>query len=329
MSGAMGVFGQRLRRGSRVVMLTAVQSRAANERLPLLGRCRSLAAVTVLEIIRRSSEFLEKKGVESPRLNIELLLAHALNMPRLKLYLNFERVLNEAELNTVRAMVVRRAAREPLQHITGSTSFCGLEMKCSRAALVPRPETELVAERAWQFLSTLNSQLSTALDLGTGTGCIAIAIAKKAPAITVHAIDVSAEALALARENAAVHQVSDRITFHEGDAFAALPSPMQFDLIVSNPPYIAAEEIATLSPEVRDFDPRLALDGGADGLDFYRRLATEAGAFLKPGGKLMLEFGDGQETALAKLFFDKKWIVEEIVADYSSRPRILIARCGE
>ena len=285
--------------------------------------------MTVLEIIRRSSEFLEKKGVESPRLNIELLLAHALNMPRLKLYLNFERVLNEAELNTVRAMVVRRAAREPLQHITGSTSFCGLEMKCSRAALVPRPETELLAERGWQFLSTLNSQLSTALDLGTGTGCIAIAIAKKAPAITVHAIDVSAKALALAQENAAVHQVSDRITFHKGDAFAALPSPMQFDLIVSNPPYIAAEEIATLSPEVRDFDPRLALDGGADGLDFYRRLATEAGAFLKPGGKLMLEFGDGQETALAKLFFDKKWIVEEIVADYSSRPRILIARCGE
>ena len=285
--------------------------------------------MTVLEIIRRSSEFLEKKGVESPRLNIELLLAHALNMPRLKLYLNFERVLNEAELNPVRELVKRRAAREPLQHITGSTSFCGLEMKCSRAALVPRPETELLAERGWQFLSTLNSQLSTALDLGTGTGCIAIAIAKKAPGATVHAVDISPEALALARKNTVANRFSDRITFHEGDAFAALPSQTQFDLIVSNPPYIAAEEIATLSPEVRDFDPRLALDGGADGLDFYRRLAKEAGAFLKPGGKLILEFGDGQETALAKLFFDEKWIVEEIVADYSSRPRILIARRGE
>lgn len=303
--------------------------REANERLPLFRRCRSLAAVTVLEIIRRSSEFLEKKGVESPRLNIELLLAHALNMPRLKLYLNFDRVLNEAELNTVREMVKRRAVREPLQHITGSTSFCGLEMKCSRTALVPRPETELLAERAWQFLLTLNSPLSTALDLGTGTGCIAIAIAKKATGVTVHAVDISAEALALARENTAANQVSDRIIFHEGDAFAALPRESKFDLIVSNPPYIAAEEIATLSPEVRDFDPRLALDGGADGLDFYRRLATDAGAFLKPGGKLMLEFGDGQETALSKLFFDEKWIVEEIVADYSSRPRILIARCGE
>lgn len=296
--------------------------------------------MTVLEIIRRSSEFLEKKGVESPRLNIELLLAHALHMPRLKLYLNFERVLNEVELNTVREMVKRRAAREPLQHIVGTTSFCGLEMKCSRAALVPRPETELLAERAWQFLSTLSPQPSTgtdqrdaggtlALDLGTGTGCIAIAIAKKCPSVTVHAVDISPEALALARENTVANQVSDRIIFHEGDAFAALPSQTQFDLIVSNPPYIAAEEIATLSPEVRDFDPRLALDGGADGLAFYRRLAREAGAFLKPGGKLMLEFGDGQETALAKLFFDEKWIVEEIVADYSSRPRILIARRGE
>jgi len=305
--------------------------------------------VTVLEIIRRSSEFLEKKGVESPRLNIELLLAHALNMPRLKLYLNFERVLNESELNAVRGLVMRRAAREPLQHITGGTSFCGLEMKCSRAALVPRPETELLAERAWKFLgapasSTAragedqravleagapNAGAKLALDLGTGTGCIAIAIAKKVAGVAVHAVDISPEALALARENAAANEVEERIVFHLGDTFASLPAVMKFDLIVTNPPYIAAEEIATLSPEVRDFDPRLALDGGADGLDFYRRLATEAGAFLTPGGKLMLEFGDGQETALAQLFFDEKWIVEEIVADYSSRPRILIARRGE
>jgi release factor glutamine methyltransferase len=297
--------------------------------LPLPQPCRSLAPVTVLEIIRRSSEFLEKKGVESPRLNIELLLAHALKMPRLKLYLNFERALNETELNQVREMVKRRAAREPLQHIIGSTSFCGLEMKCSRAALVPRPETELLAERAWQFLSTLNSQPSTALDLGTGTGCIAIAIAKRSPSTQVHTVDISPDALALARENAALNSVTERITFYQGDAFTALPKEIQFDLIVSNPPYIAAEEIQTLQPEVRDFDPSLALDGGADGLDFYRRLAVEAPAFLKSQGKLMLEFGDGQETALAKLFFDEKWIVEEIVDDYSSRPRILIARRGE
>ena len=287
-----------------------------------------LAAVTVLEIIRRSSEFLEKKGVESPRLQIELMLAHVLQMPRLKLYLNFERLLNEAELNRLREMVKRRAAREPLQHILGSASFCGLEIKCSRAALIPRPETELLAERAWQFLSVLNSQPTSVLDLGTGTGCLAVAIAKKVPA-TVHAIDVSTEALALARENAALHEVAERIAFHHGDAFAALPGAMQFDLIVSNPPYIASEEIATLDAEVRDFDPKLALDGGADGLNFYRRIAAEAPPFLKPGGRLMVEFGDGQAPELEKIFSGEKWIVEEIVADYSSRPRILIARRSE
>ncbi|HEY0551670.1 MAG TPA: peptide chain release factor N(5)-glutamine methyltransferase [Verrucomicrobiae bacterium] len=282
--------------------------------------------MTVLEVIQRSANFLEQKEVEAPRLQIELMLAHALGLPRLKLYLNFERVLNETELNRVREMVKRRANREPLQHILGSTSFCGLEIKCSRAALVPRPETELLAERGWQFLSTLNSPVSTALDFGTGTGCIAIALAIKAPQAVVHALDISAEALALARENAAKSNCTDRVAFHEGDGFAALPSGLQFDLIVSNPPYIAAEEIDTLQQEVRDFDPRLALDGGRDGLDFYRRISKEAPPFLRPGGKLMAEFGDGQAEEVKKIFSDENWIVEEIVADYSSRARILIAR---
>ena len=305
--------------------------------------------MTVLEIIRRSSEFLQQKGVESPRLQIELMLAHALHMPRLKLYLNFERVLSEAELNPLRDMVKRRGAREPLQHILGSTSFCGLEIKCSRAALVPRPETELLAERGWRFLSpnmatgragcpqpaarrgedTAPYPQLTALDLGAGTGCIAIALAINAPVAHIHATDISADALALAKENAAKNSVAERITFHLGDGFGALPPDSTFDLIVSNPPYIAAEEISSLQPEVRDFDPKLALDGGADGLEFYRRIAAKAHPLLRPGGKLMLEFGDGQADALKKIFSSEKWIVEEIVADYSSRPRILIARPGD
>jgi release factor glutamine methyltransferase len=282
--------------------------------------------VTVLEVIQRSTDFLQQKGVEAPRLQIELMLGQVLKVPRLKLYLNFERVLNETELSCVREMVKRRASREPLQHILGSTSFCGLEIKCSRAALVPRSETELLAERAWQFLSTLNSQPSTALDFGTGTGCIAIALAVKAPHAAIHATDISRDALALARENATKSNVMERVTFHSGDGFAALPSGLQFDLVVSNPPYIASEEISTLQPEVRDFDPRLALDGGGDGVDFYRCIAKEAPLFLKPGGKLMTEFGDGQSEEVKKIFSDENWIVEEIVADYSSRARILIAR---
>lgn len=284
--------------------------------------------MTVLEIIQRSAPFLEQKGVESPRLQIELMLAQVLKMPRLKLYLNFDRALGEPELVALREMVKRRAAREPLQHILGSTSFCGQEIKSSRAALVPRPETELLAERAWQFLSTLNSQPLTVLDFGTGTGCIAIAIAKNAPHAQIHALEISGEALALAKENASANALAERITFHQGDGFAAVPQGMTFDLIVSNPPYIASAEIATLEPEVRDFDPRLALDGGGDGLDFYRRLACEAAPYLRQGGRLMVEFGDGQADELKKIFSAEKWVVDEIVADYSARPRILMAWPG-
>ena len=284
--------------------------------------------MTVLEVIQRSTEFLQQKGVDSPRLQIELMLARVLNTPRLKLYLNFDRALTEPELGQTREMVKRRAAREPLQHILGTVSFCGIEIKCTAAALIPRPETELLAERGWQFLSTLGSQPSTCLDLGTGTGCIAIALAVHTPETLVHAIDVSSEALTLARDNAIFHHVAERIKFHPGDAFAALPEETKFDLIVSNPPYIASDELATLQPEVRDFDPKLALDGGMDGLAFYRRIAHEAGRFLKTGGKLMLEHGDGQSGPIAKMLQDENWVVDEIVADYSARPRILIARHG-
>jgi len=307
--------------------------------------------VTVLEAIQKSTEFLGKKNVESPRLQAELLLAHLLKMPRMKLYLNFERVLTTAETDALRELVKRRGQREPLQHITGSTSFCGFEIAVTGQALVPRPETELLAELGWKFLSTFNLQPSTALDFGTGTGCIAIALAAKCPNAKIVALDISTDALALAKANAARNQVAERIEFLLGDGFAALQSEgrvprvpdsnseikigdswnsslrkLEFDLLISNPPYIPSAEIATLDPEVRDFDPRLALDGGTDGLDFYRRLAAEAKPFLKPDGKIMLEFGDGQADAIKRVFENEKWIVEAVKEDYSQRARILIAR---
>ena len=282
--------------------------------------------VTVLEAIQKSAEFLAKKGVESPRLQTELLLAHLLKMPRMKLYLNFDRVLSSAETDALRELIKRRGLREPLQHITGSTSFCGHEIAVSRHVLVPRPETELLAEFGWQFLSTLNSQPSTCLDFCTGSGCIAIAVAAKCPVAEIVATDISAEALVLAKENAQRNNVTERIEFRQGDGFAALANGAQFDLIVSNPPYIPSAEIATLDPEVRDFDPRAALDGGADGLEFYRLIASQAAAFLKPGGKIMVEFGDGQAEAIRKIFETEKWIVEAVKEDYSQRARILVAR---
>lgn len=283
----------------------------------------------MLEVIQRSSDFLARKGVDSPRLQIELLLAHVLQMPRMKLYLNFERPLSEPELETLRGLVKRRGEREPLQHIVGSTSFCGYEIAVTRDVLIPRPETELLAELGWQFLGALSADAPSILDFGTGSGCLAIALARKVTAAKVVAVDISEAALAVARQNAARNEVDARITFLMGDGFDALSDGASFDLIVSNPPYIPSAEIAELQPEVREFDPRSALDGGADGLEFYRRLATGAGAYLKPGGRLMLELGDGQGGAVGGLLHAAGWVVERLEKDYSGRERILIARRGD
>jgi release factor glutamine methyltransferase len=282
--------------------------------------------VTVLEAIQKSADFLGKKNIESPRLQAELLLAYLLKMPRMKLYLNFERVLATAETDSLREFVKRRSQREPLQHIVGSTSFCGFEMAVNRHVLVPRPETELLAEFGWNFVAAYNGQPATILDFCTGSGCIAIAIAAKCPNVKIVATDVSANALALAKENVTTNNVVERIDFFQGDGFVALPDAARFDLIISNPPYIPSAEIATLQPEVRDYDPHDALDGGVDGLKFYRLIASRARPFLKPGGKIMVEFGDGQAEAVQKTFEIEKWIVEAVKEDYSHRARILIAK---
>jgi release factor glutamine methyltransferase len=288
--------------------------------------------VKVLEVIQRSTEFLAQKGVDSPRLQAELLLAHLLHLPRMQVYLNFERNLSEGEVSSMRGWIKRRGQREPLQQIIGSTCFCGLEIAVNRHVLVPRPETEILAEQGWTLLNALSSggtQPVQALDYGTGSGCLALALAVKCPALTVVAVDVSAEALRLARDNATRLSVLERIRFSESDGFAALAPEAGFHLIIGNPPYIPSAEIDRLQPEVRDFEPRGALDGGADGLDFYRRLAREAKPFLRREGKIMLEFGDGQAGAIAALFQSQNWIVEPIVEDYTRRPRIVIAQLSE
>jgi len=282
--------------------------------------------VTVLEAIKKTAEFFENKGVDSPRLQAELLLAHVLKLPRMKLYLNFDRALTPAEVDAFREMVRRRGQREPLQHIVGSVSFCGLELATNRNALIPRPETELLAQFGSEFLKQHPAPTPTAFDFGTGTGCLPISLAVNCPRAQLWAVDISGDALALARENAARHSVQERIQFIESDGFSALPPEVRFDLIVSNPPYIAAAEIGELQPEVRDYDPRLALDGGADGLDFYRRLAEQGGGWLNPGGKIMVELGDGQAAATTEIFSAQNWVVEAIRQDYSPRDRFLLAK---
>jgi release factor glutamine methyltransferase len=289
--------------------------------------------VTVLEAIQRTSEFLTRKGVDSPRLQAELLLASVLKLPRMQLYLNFERPLAESELGTFREQVRRRAAREPLQQILGSTSFCGFEIAVSRHVLTPRPETEQLAEHAWQWVEArfggkdgVHTECAC-LDYGTGSGCLAIAVAAKCARARFHALDISAEALELAQTNAVQNGVQDRITFIRSAGLEALPEDARFHLLVSNPPYIPTQEIPTLQPEVKDFEPLQALDGGADGLDFYRMFAAQGARVLHPGGKIMLEFGDGQADAIQSLFEKEKWIVDAIHRDYTQRPRILVGTC--
>lgn len=282
--------------------------------------------MTVLEAIRKATDFLERKEVESPRLQAELLLAHVLKLPRMKLYLNFERTLTDTEQDAYRESCRRRGTREPLQHIVGTVSFCGLEIRCTSAALIPRPETEILAQLAWDFLNRLSVAEPVAFDLGTGTGCLPIAIAARCSRVRIVTADVSGEALALAQENAQQCGVADRIEFVQSNGLTGLAGDRCFHLVVSNPPYIPSAEIETLEPEVRDFDPRLALDGGADGLEFYRRLAIEAASHMHPGGQLMVEFGEGQANELQNIFLKQNWIVEDIRRDDSQRERFMVAR---
>ena len=285
--------------------------------------------MTVLEAIQRSAEFLSRKGVESARLQAELLLAHALKLKRMQLYLNFEKALTDPEVANYREWIQRRGEREPLQHIIGTTNFCGLDLAVDRNVLVPRPETEILAEQGWLFLNQVaqrNSEFPKALDFGSGSGCLAIALAVNCKSASIVALDISSEALGVARRNAETNGVADRIRFVNGDGFQALEKGARFDLIISNPPYIPTAEIAALEPEVRDFDPRRALDGGADGLDFYRRLAGEGLAFLEQGGKGMVELGDGQAEKAREIFAGEKWVVEAVLEDYTHRPRIMIVR---
>lgn len=293
-----------------------------------------VAHVRLLEIIQRSTAFLAERGVESPRLQVEWILASTLGVPRLQLYLQFERELGEGEMGRVREAVRRRGRREPLQHVLGTAVFCGLEFGVGPEALVPRPETELLAERAWQWLGRggvaggAGVPGGRVLDWGTGTGCLAVTLASRVSGVEVVALEISEAAAVLARKNAARHGVQDRVRVVVGDGCRALAGQEVFDLVVANPPYIPTAEISGLEPEVREFDPKVALDGGGDGLDFYRRLAVELKERVRVGGVAMLEFGDGQAKAIASMLEVEGWRVAEVVRDLTGQERFVVAEPG-
>jgi release factor glutamine methyltransferase len=280
--------------------------------------------MTIGEAILAGQQQLQAAGVEAGRLETELLLAQLCDRPRLNLWLERHHQLTPGQAEKLTDWLARRATREPLQHILGWAPFLDFELHVTGDVLVPRPETETLAQWAIQKLAGITGP--RVLDWGTGSGCLALAIAQAVPAAEVHALDVSPEALRIARANATAYRLADRIRFHLGDGFKALADPTPFDLLVTNPPYIPAAEIETLDPEVRLHDPRVALVGGEDGLDCYRRLAGEARVWLKPGGWLLAEFGDGQADALTELFGQAGWSLEAVEKDLSGRQRVLIVR---
>lgn len=278
--------------------------------------------LSVLEIIKRTTGFFEQRGVESPRLNAELLIGHALGLKRMQLYLQFERPLTEAELEKIRPLVKRRGGREPLQYIMGETEFSGLKLKVDRRALIPRPETERLIELVMQQFA---APPATVLDLGTGSGAIALALAKAWPVAVVTAVDKSEEALALARENAEACALAGRVTFVSADWFAGIPAGQKFALIVANPPYLSDEETAAAQPEVKDFEPRMALSAGTNSAADLERIIRAARPYLAPGGLLACETGIAQHQALVALAAAEGYARAESLRDLTGRERYLLA----
>jgi release factor glutamine methyltransferase len=278
--------------------------------------------MTVLEVLQATTAYLKKRNVENPRLNAEHLMAHALGRKRIELYLDFERELAETELAPLRGLVKRRSEGEPLQHLLGTVEFCGLTFLCDKRALVPRPETEQLVE----FVeSRIENRELRIVDVGTGSGVIALSLAAKIPEAKVLGVDVSEDALALAQENAARLNLSERVQFLKRRLLENAEDA--FDLIVANLPYISVQDRHTLSPEVLH-DPEVALFAGAQGDELVRELIDQARFRLRPGGLLALEIGLGQSEALLSALAEKNYRDISSKNDYNGVTRFLFARYG-
>ena len=263
-------------------------------------------------------------GVSSPRLDAELLLSHALGCDRVRLYMDMQRPLAADELAAVRALVVRRRKREPVAYILGRREFYRRSFELSKDVLVPRPETEVLVDRA---LEALPAGAGPALDLCTGSGVIAISLALERPELQVDATDLSPAALAVARKNAELLGASERVRFYEGELFSAVPAGQQYALIAANPPYVADGDWSGLAPEITGHEPRMALTAGVDGLDVLRRLSVQVADYLLPGGAALFELGLGQAGAVRELLAQDARL-GEIVAhkDLAGIERIVQAR---
>lgn len=287
-------------------------------------------SLSIAEAILEAAQTLRRGGVEEARREAGSLLAALLEKDRSFLILHAERMLAEDSLLRLREWTTRRAHGEPLQYITGHQEFFGLDFEVNSDVLIPRPETELLVETAMQLVNA-TAEKPLICDVGTGSGCIIISLLHERVRARGIAVDVSAAALRVAQRNAARHSVADRVSFIAGDGLAVFgPDSHRFDLIVSNPPYIAAAELPGLQREVRDHEPLLALTSGVDGLSMIKRLLHEAPGFLIDGGHMVLEIGFGQHEAIPRLLNQRIWKLTAVHNDLQAIPRtVVLQKCAE
>jgi release factor glutamine methyltransferase len=280
---------------------------------------------TIGKLLTWTQQFLEKKGADSPRLDAEVLLAHALGCKRIQLYTRFDEEPGDDVRQRFRELVKRRAEGCPVAYLTGVKEFYSLTFEVTPAVLIPRSDTETLVVECLKLAKDLASP--TILDLCTGSGIIAVALAKHHQSAQLTATDISPEALAISQRNATRQGVTDRVAFVQGDLFAPLVGREPFDLIASNPPYIPSADCDKLEPTVRNFEPRLALDGGADGFVVVDRILADARAFLKPGGSLLLEINAEREAATrARIGAISGYELARTIHDRAGQPRVLRAR---
>ena len=282
---------------------------------------------TILDLIQWTTAYFKSHEIDSPRLTVELLLAHALGVERIELYTRFDQPLSAEELAGFKQLIKRRLKREPVAYILGQKDFWDISLTVDPSVLIPRPETELLVERALDLIPKhSDGAIHRILELGTGSGAIILSLAAARPGHLFYASDADAAALAVARKNAADNQLADQVNFFAGSWFAPIHSDIKFDLIVSNPPYIPGPEIAGLAPEICRYEPGRALDGGADGLSCIRRIVHAAPAYLCVGGHLMLEIGNEQRGAIKNLIEQTDGMhFVQCVPDYAGYDRVVVA----
>ncbi len=282
---------------------------------------------TCLELVRWTTDYFSNHRIESPRIEAEILLAHALEIRRIDLYLNHDKPLGADELARFKSLIKRRLNKEPVAYITGNREFWSLPFSVNPSVLIPRPETECLVEALSPFLSEGDGPPRRLLEMGTGSGAIVISLCHDHPRHLYIAMDQSAAALATARENARRNGLSDRIQWFCGNWETALAAHARFDFIVSNPPYVRSGDIEGLAPEIRLFEPKMALDGSADGLFAIRRIIETAHLYLKSGGVLALEMGFDQREAVSKIVSAAgQYDPPRFIKDYAGLDRLLLAK---